>query len=95
MFELTAIRLVWSDDMSHQHIDVVGYNSLHMPGEAIMIPPLRVIQRTMLGEKFWVDVNGEKAEVSGAPCPVCGFEPQLKTSLDSPDDQKLFRLPAE
>ncbi|MCA1830861.1 MAG: hypothetical protein ABR552_10495 [Actinomycetota bacterium] len=95
MFELIAVRTVASDDLTHEHIELVGYQSGHMPGEPIMIPPSRVIQRMAFAEKFWVDVNGEKADVSAAPCQVCGFEPQLKTSLDEPGDQKLLQLPNE
>ena len=92
MYELTTIRTVLSEDGTHDHIEFVGYASTHMPGEPITISPARVIQKMALGEKFWVDVNGEKAEVQAAACEMCGFEPQLKTTADTPGDNKLFRL---
>ena len=78
MYEIVAIRLVSSDDGTHSHLELVGYASSHMPGEAIMIPPARVLQRQAMGEKFWVDVNGEKTDVTAGACSTCGFEPQLK-----------------
>jgi hypothetical protein len=97
LYEITAVRLKPADDGEHMHVDLVGYDSPHIPGEQILIPVERVIQRMALGEKFGVRTgNGDEvAEVQPAKCPLCGHEPYLKTTADTPDRQLLLELPEE
>lgn len=92
MYEIIGVRTKASDDQSHRHIDVVGYRSPHIT-EAIMVSPDRIIQRLAFDEKFCVDVEGEKADVSASTCEVCGFEPYLKTSKDTKGRNRILELP--
>ena len=79
MYELIAVRTDPSDDLTHEHIGVVGYHSAHIDtGEAITIPPARVIQRAALGETFGVKVGDALVEVKAGKCSVCGHEPSLE-----------------
>lgn len=94
-YEITAVRTEWSDDGSHEHVDLVGYESAHMPGEEIMIPVPRVLQKMAFSEKFHVMRNGERAEVKEGKCPICGHEPGLVAEGDSKDDRALLNLPRE
>lgn len=95
MYELGAVRTVLSDDESHFHIDVVGYRSPHIQEEVIFIDIPRVLRRIAMSEFFYVQVGDDRAEVSAGKCPDCGFEPYLKTTADSPGDQKIISLPAK
>ena len=94
-YEISAVRLVPSDDGSHFHVELVGYLSLHTPDEPIMIDIPRVLQKMAFGEKFHIMINGEPVEVSAGKCPVCGFEPHLKTAADPADSTRLLDLPQE
>lgn len=94
-YEVKAVRLVPSEDQSHMHIELVGYESAHMPGEQITIEIPRVIQKMAFEEKFHVMAGGERAEVKAGKCPVCSHEPYLVTDKDSADRQILFTLPQE
>ncbi len=93
MYEVSAVRLISAEDLTHQHIDVVGYDSPHLENEVIFIPIPRVIQRGMLGEKFGVKVGEELAEVQPGKCHVCGLEPYLKTTKDTAETHYLIELP--
>lgn len=92
-YEIIAVRTEMSDDLSHEHVELVGYASPHIVGEAIMIPVPRLIQRLAFGDKFFMSVNGEQAEITAAKCPTCGHEPGLKTSADKAGTQHLLALP--
>lgn len=93
MYQITKVRTEPSPDGSHLHIGLVGYSSAHIV-EVITVPPARVLQQIALGESFSLDLNGEKADVSAGACEVCGFEPYLKTSADTPGDNKILSLPS-
>lgn len=95
MYEIKTVRLKASDDLTHMHVDLVGYESGHMPGEEILIPIARIIQRQALTDKFAVRDGDELREVQAAPCPICGFTPQLKTSVDTAERRVLLDLPNE
>ena len=92
-YEITAVRLEPSPDVSHMHVALVGYDSLHMPGEPIMIDPARVQQKMAFAEKFHIVVNGESKEVRAGKCDVCGHEPYLTTEADEPGAPALLQLP--
>jgi hypothetical protein len=94
VYEIAAVRTVPSDDASHQHVDLVGYVSPHMPDEPIFISIPRLLGKMALDEKFAVRVGDQMAEVSAAKCPICGFEPALKTSADPEGAARLMALPA-
>lgn len=88
MYEIIAIRTEPSEDLSHEHIELVGYHSPHIDtGEAITIPPARVIQRIAFGEQFGVRSGDGVVEVKAGTCSVCGHGPYLE-----PQDA-LFALP--
>lgn len=93
-YEITAVRPAWSDDGSHQHVDLVGYESPHTPGEPIMVPISSIATKIAFGESYYVTVDGERAEVKVAKCSVCGHEPELTTSKDTADRKALLELPA-
>lgn len=93
MYEIVSIRLAPSDDQSHFHTELVGYVSTHLPGEPVMVPPARVLERIALGDKFVVTVDGVAADVSAGKCPQCGLEPYLKTSADSGAVNRVEQLP--
>lgn len=94
-YEVTAVRLEPSDDGSHMHLALVGYESEHMPGEQITIDIPRVLQKQAFNEKFHMVVDGEPAELVKGKCPSCDIEPYLRTTADQGDEQKLFGLPRE
>ena len=71
-YEIKSVRLAPSDDDSHLHIDLIGYDSPHVEGEEIMIPIARALQKMAFSEKFHVMVDGEPAEVKAGKCPTCG-----------------------
>jgi len=92
-YAITAIRPIWSDDGTHQHVESVGYESAHMPGEPIMVPVSSIATKIAFGESYYVTVDGERAEVSVAKCDACGYEPELKTSKDTAERKALLELP--
>ena len=92
-YKITAVRTELSDDASHEHVDLVGYESPHTPGEPILVPISRIATQIAFGETYYADVDGERAEVAVAKCPVCGHEPGVKTSKDSSDRRALLELP--
>jgi len=94
VYEIVSIKLAPSDDQSHFHADLVGYVSKHIPEEPVMVPPERIIQRMVLGEKFVVTVDGDPVEVSAGKCLKCGLEPYLKTSADTGDVNRIEQLPS-
>lgn len=91
-YEITAVRTEWSDDATHEHVDLVGYESAHTPGEPIMVPISRIATQIAFGETYFVTVDGERGEVSVAKCDICGYEPHLKTSKDSAERRPLLEL---
>lgn len=93
MYEIESVRAEPSEDLSHEHVALVGYLSPHTPGEPITIPIARVLQKIALGETFGIVAGDQKAEVAAGKCPVCGLEPYLKTSADSGDRSPLLDLP--
>lgn len=93
MYEIESVRTEPSDDLSHEHVVLVGYLSPHTPGEPITIPVARVLQKMALGEEFAVAAGGERAKVSPGKCEICGLEPYLKTSADSGGRSALLDLP--
>lgn len=95
MFTINAVRTQPSDDLTHMHVESVGFESGHMPGESIFISASRLLGRQAFGERFVVDVDGSPADVVAGKCPVCGYEPYLKTSADSAGDEKLLALPTK
>ena len=94
-YEITAVRLVPSDDQSHMHVELVGYQSAHTPGEEITITIPRVLQKMAFDEQFYVTVDGEQASVKEGTCPVCGHEPYLVTAADGGKRQRLLELRQE
>jgi hypothetical protein len=92
-YEIKAVRLTPSDDDSHLHIELIGYLSMHLETEEILISVPRAIQKMAFAEKFHVMVNGEPAEVKAGKCHVCGFEPYLVTSADTEDINYIEELP--
>ena len=92
-YEIKSVRLAPSDDDSHLHIDLIGYDSPHVEGEEIMIPIARALQKMAFSEKFHVMVNGEPAEVKQGKCQTCGIEPYLVTTADTPEFNRIEELP--
>lgn len=92
MYEITTIRAVPSDDDSHMHVEQVGYISGHMPGEAILIPIPRAIQKLSFGEAFSVTVDGEQVPVTPGKCGICGIEPYLVCTADQGGASILLTL---
>ncbi|MGZ4211225.1 MAG: hypothetical protein ACXVQX_11600 [Actinomycetota bacterium] len=92
-YEITAVRLEPSDDDSHMHIELIGYQSPHVGGEEIMIPIPRALQKMAFTEKFHVMVDGQPAEVKAGKCATCGFEPYLLTSADVGELNQIEELP--
>jgi len=92
-YKITAVRTELSDDASHEHVDLVGYESPHTPGEPILVPISSIATKIAFGESYYVEVDGERADVQVAKCDLCGFDPHLKTSKDSGDRRALLELP--
>lgn len=94
MPEITAKRTVLADDGKHEHIDLLGYYTVHIPYEPLMVTIPRLIQkRDWEDEQFWVTIEGEKVPIKETKCHVCGFEPYLGTEKDPSDDNLLMNLP--
>lgn len=89
-------RSTWlSDDGTHDHVYIVGYNPGHITsGEAITLDVDRMVTRTWIGESFFIKLpDGSESEVIAGKCPVCGLEPYFRTAADSEKEQKLLELP--
>ena len=95
MFEVTTVRTEPSDDLSHEHVALVGYASPHLPNDTIFISIERVLERQAFGERFAEIVDGAPADLEPGTCPICGFEPHIKTAADTATEQKLLQLPRE
>lgn len=80
-------------DAKHDHVVLVGYHSSHLAAEPIMLSPERVIQRTALGDRFFIVEGETEHDVVEGKCPECGHEPYLRTKGDQGDEQKLMALP--
>lgn len=78
MYEIVSVRTIPADDGSHSHVELIGYISTHIPGEPIMIPVARALQKIAFGEKFVVASSGEQVEVKAGKCSECGHEPVLE-----------------
>lgn len=92
MPEIVVVRKEESDDRSHFHVDLVGYDAGHIKDEPIMISVPRAIE-VMLYERFWIrTAEGESDAVKGK-CSVCGHEPYLRTAADGENEEKLLELP--
>lgn len=72
MYEIAAVRTERSDDQTHEHVVLVGYNSPHIEGEQILIPIARVPQRQALGEDFGLRVGDEMVPLTVGTCDICG-----------------------
>lgn len=93
MPEIVARKTELSDDGTHEHVLLVGYNSNHLGlGEPITIDVNRLTQITWTGERFFIKTQDGEAEVMEGKCPVCGLEPYFRTSADQGDEQKLMAL---
>ena len=80
-------------DATHDHVALVGYLSLHLAAEPIMLAPERLLQRIMLGERFFIVDGDAEHDLVASTCPVCGLDPYLRTKGDQGDEQKLLALP--
>ena len=92
-YEISSVRLTPSDDQSHLHVELIGYDSPHTPGEPIMIGIRRALEKMAFDEKFHITVDGEHADVTEGKCFVCGFAPYLVTSKDDANNNRLLDLP--
>ena len=95
MPEIIARKTELSDDGTHDHVLLLGYQSGHLgAGEPITIGVERLQHLTWLGERFFIKTGDEEGEVVAGKCPVCGLEPYFRTSADSGDEQRLLALPS-
>jgi len=90
--ETVRVRQVESDDRTHLHVDLIGYESDHIAGEPIMISTERAISK-MLYVRFWIKTPDGEADLVSGKCSVCGHEPYLRTTADSEKEEKLQALP--
>ena len=93
MPEIVAVRLKPAEDGEHEHVDLLAYHSTHLKTEPIFVVPDRIPDKEILGEKFWVTVDGQRADIVIGKCPVCGLEPYPRTSADTTDVERLKDLP--
>ena len=95
MPEVVRVRLKETDDQSHYHVDLVGYQSDHIEAEPITISTERVIEK-MLYIRFWMKtLAGEETDLVSGKCSVCGHEPYLRTAADGEKEEHLLDLPEE
>lgn len=80
-------------DATHDHVDLIGYHSLHLAAEPIMLSTERVLQRIALGDRFFIVEGETEHDIVNGKCPGCGHGPYLRTAGDSGDEQKLLTLP--
>ena len=92
MPEIVAVRTIESDDRTHFHVDLAGYQSTHINAEPIMISIDRAID-LMLTERFWITTPEGQSDVAKGKCSVCGHEPYLRTAADGENEEKLLALP--
>ena len=92
MPEIVRIRLKEADDLTHYHVDLVGYHTDHIATEPIMISTERAIQK-MLYERFRIKTPEGEADLVSGKCSVCGHEPYLRTATDGENEEKLQTLP--
>jgi hypothetical protein len=90
--EIVAVRTKESDDRSHFHADLVGYQSTHINTEPIMISIDRAFE-LMLYERFWITAPDGQSDVVKGKCSVCGHEPYLRTAADGENEEKILALP--
>ena len=95
MPEIIARSTRLSEDGTHEHVAIVGYYPGHITsGEAITFDVGRLVQRTWLGERFFIKLtDGTESDVIEGKCPVCGLEPYPRTAADGEKEQKLLDLP--
>ncbi len=93
MPEIVAVRLKPAEDGEHEHVDLLGYHSTHLKTEPVMVAPNRIRENAIVGEKYWVTVNGERADITFGACPICGMQPYPRASADSGDVERLKELP--
>lgn len=93
MPEIVVMRLKETDDRSHVHVDLVGYQTDHIATEPIMVTTERAIS-LMLYERFWMKtLAGEETDLISGKCSVCGHEPYLRTVADGEHEEHLLDLP--
>ena len=93
MPEIVAVRLKDTDDQTHVHVDLVGYETDHIATEPIMITTERAIS-LMLYERLWMKTTtGEETDLTSGKCSVCGHEPYLRTAADGEHEEHLLDLP--
>lgn len=92
-YPITRVRKVTAEDGAHEHVDLVGYLSPHTPFEPVMVPIPRILDNIALGEAYMIERDGEQIPVTEGKCPVCGFEPYLKTEKDPAGGSLLNELP--
>jgi hypothetical protein len=91
--EIVRVRLQETDDRSHFHVDLVGYQSEHIETEPIMISTERAISK-MLYIRFWTKTTaGQETDLVSGKCSVCGHEPYLRTAADGDKEEHLLDLP--
>lgn len=91
--EIVAFRAVQAD-VTHDHVELVGYQSPHIEKEPIMLSIERTLQRISLGEQFFMKgKDGQEITLVAGTCPECGHEPYLRTVADEGDEQLLMTLP--
>jgi hypothetical protein len=91
--EIVVMRLQETDDRSHVHVDLVGYQTDHIATEPIMVTTDRAIS-LMLYERFWMKtLSGEETDLISGKCSVCGHEPYLRTAADGEHEEHLLDLP--
>jgi hypothetical protein len=90
--EVVAVRKKESDDLTHYHVDLIGYRSEHIATEPIMISIERA-QSLMLYDRLWIATPEGESDIVKGKCSVCGHEPYLRTAADAEDEEKLLALP--
>lgn len=95
MPEIIAVSIARSDDRTHDHVALAGYDPGHITsGEAITFPVERMMHKQLQGERFFIKVEGEiEAEVVAGKCPDCDLEPYFRTAADKGHEQRLMSLP--
>lgn len=92
MPEIVSVRLQQAEDAEHEHVALLGYHSTHLKTEPVMIAPGRVRENEVLGEKYWVTVDGQRVDLAFGACRVCGV-PTVGTAADSGETEYLKHLP--
>lgn len=79
-------------DAKHDHVALVGYHSPHLAQEPIMLSAERTIERSGIGDRFFIVVEGAEVDIVSGACPECGHTPYLRTKADAGDEQKLMEI---